>query len=172
MGKNTVVRVAVGSQGDEGLLDHAHLLNDILNTSVMAALIGGFALNSMNVGDAGETLDYAAYVLTCIAVHACTCSAITSAFLYRLINSTPEEGVFEFQKRYKLLLMVPVAKFGGGCICYLISVVIRSWQDLKEKTFPRMLVLVVGVGSVSMVFMTLTFINRISNDRKCAYKPS
>ena len=47
----------------------------------MAALIGGFALGNMNLGK-NTDLERGIYMLCVVAVHGCTCSALTSALLY------------------------------------------------------------------------------------------
>lgn len=57
------------------------ILNDVMNTVVAAALIGGFALGNISgVSTVGEkTIDKIIYMLSFVAVHACTCSCLTSA---------------------------------------------------------------------------------------------
>merc|ERR1711990_1301316 len=55
-------------------------------TGVVAALVGGFSLSNMwSISEklgTESTIWQTAYVLTCVSVHACTCSALTSAFVY------------------------------------------------------------------------------------------
>ena len=62
-------------------LNRDRLCNEMQNSCVMAALIGGFALSSLAAPHPDERLDKWIYLLAYIAVHACTCSALTSAFL-------------------------------------------------------------------------------------------
>jgi len=67
--------------------DRDRACNDMLNTGVMAALIGGFAMNNIS-GKAGakvknESSDMLVYFLNVLSVHMCTCSALMGAFLYR-----------------------------------------------------------------------------------------
>ena len=50
------------------VVDRERLENDVNNVGVMAALLGGFALNSLD-----EKLGTFIYILAVIAVHACTC---------------------------------------------------------------------------------------------------
>ena len=69
------------------------LTNDVLNTSVMSALIGGFALENMSIPDERTPFDVPIYLLATIAVHACTCSALTSAFIYRIVNNMEDDAV-------------------------------------------------------------------------------
>ena len=69
-----------------GGLDRERLCNDILNTGVMGALIGGFALSNLQAGfDTAVTLDVAIYLTSFIGVHACTCSCVTSALLCEIV---------------------------------------------------------------------------------------
>jgi hypothetical protein len=68
--------------GDEVSVDRDRLLNDILNTGVMGALIGGFALSNLQLNyDTAKTVEVAIYLTSFIGVHACTCSCVTSAML-------------------------------------------------------------------------------------------
>jgi len=57
-------------------LDRDRLCNELLNTSVMAALIGGFALGHLDRKDVGivedESIPLLVYVLNVICVHLCT----------------------------------------------------------------------------------------------------
>ena len=79
---------AAPPQGDDGGggLDRERLCNDILNTGVMGALIGGFALSNLQAGfDTAVTLDVAIYLTSFIGVHACTCSCVTSALLCEIV---------------------------------------------------------------------------------------
>merc|ERR1711907_255416 len=48
---------------DGDVIDRDRLCCDILNTSVMAALVGGFALGNMVLGSDGHTLDNIIYLL-------------------------------------------------------------------------------------------------------------
>jgi len=86
--------------------------DDQTNTGVIAALLGGFALtNSWEMDVSGEectTIDLTAYCLAIFSVHAFTCSALTSAFLYRSLTkqATPREGL-EWLKRHSSLAQGP-----------------------------------------------------------------
>eukprot|EP01052_Picozoa_sp_SAG31_P029243 SAG31_NODE_2891_length_4944_cov_2.014035_2_plen_139_part_00 len=94
------------------------LCNDIVNTGVMAALIGGFALSSLQQDfDMSQGIDVAIYMFSVIGVHACTCSAITSAVLYREANLMPEEQAPAWAASHPILLKMPMVKFGMGCVC-------------------------------------------------------
>jgi hypothetical protein len=78
----TVNEVAEGEPIMQGVVvDRERVCCDVLNTAVMAALVGGFALGNLSLSGP-DTIDKWIYLLTCFAVHACTCSAVTSAVLY------------------------------------------------------------------------------------------
>jgi hypothetical protein len=97
--------------------DRERLCNDSLNTSVMAALIGGFALGSLSPpGDDAERIDTYIYMLSYMTVHACTCSALTSAFIYSAVNQMEDSAASVWAKKYKWMLMVPMIKFVMGCM--------------------------------------------------------
>jgi len=150
--------------------DRERLSNDQLNTGVTAALIGGFALSNLNGGglvDADDTsglgtLGIVIYVLSCLSVHACTCSALTSALLYRVINQLEDEGVGLWANRHPILLKLPLMKFGMGCLSYLSSVLCLSFRDLEGLPLPRVIAFVIGGGSMTTVFMTVLAIARDS----------
>ena len=101
------------------------VLNDITNTGVMAALIGGFALSNVQATTTEfepgtAAIDSATYLLTLLAVHACTCSALTSALLYRTVNAMGPLQVPPWAHRNWVLLLMPMAKFGMGTAAYII----------------------------------------------------
>jgi hypothetical protein len=133
--------------------DRERVCNDMINTGVMAALIGGFALGNMNLGQ-NTDLERGIYMLCVVAVHGCTCSALTSALLYRQANRMPEEAVPEWAARRWWLLLMPILKFGMGCGCYLISVLLISYNQLGGTL--AYFSVAVGVGSMSMGIMTAT----------------
>jgi len=87
--------------------------DDQMNTGVIAALLGGFALTNsweMDVSSSHEEglIDLTAYCLAILSVHACTCSALTSAFLYRSLTqqSTPRKAV-GWMQRHCVLASLP-----------------------------------------------------------------
>ena len=63
-------------------------------------------------GPDASTLELLKYVTSCFAVHACTCSALTSAILYRVLHSLAEDDVERWARSNKLLLKMPMLKFG------------------------------------------------------------
>ena len=144
----------------EGLyaeIDRDRLCCDILNTSVMAALVGGFALSNM-VQRGDSFLEYMIYLMSCFAVHASTCSALTSALLYRVVVRMRDEAVPEWAANHKLLISMPLMKFGMGTVSYLASVILLSLHDL-EPSFPfAMTCLAIGLMSMSTVFATVAVI--------------
>lgn len=108
--------------------------DDQMNTGVIAALIGGFALtNSWEMGVEVEdydpnviieprTLSVIAYVLAICAVHACTCSALVSAFLYRNLTrmKSPQNAV-QWVHRHPILIETPFYKAGNFISCTILS---------------------------------------------------
>ncbi|CAD7932147.1 unnamed protein product [Amoebophrya sp. A25] len=149
------------TNGDDGRT-REKLCNDVLNTSVMAAIIGGFALSNLQQSgyDYEDSLHLAIYVCSFIAVHACTCSALTSAFVYRSVNNMPEARLEDWAVRNKWLPYLPLGKFAMGCLSYMLSVILISYRDLDGKTTWQMVTLLVGLMSMSMVFATVGFLNR------------
>ena len=138
-------------------VDRERLCCDILNTAVMAALVGGFALSNMTLlGD--STLDYLTYTLACFAVHACTCSCLTSALLYRVGIRMKDELVPQWAAEHKMLLFLPLSKFGMGCWAYLLSVIFRSFRDLAESSVFQYTCLIIGGMSMSTVVVTVMVI--------------
>ena len=73
------MRVVPSKSHDD--LSKDQLLNDVTNTGVAAALIGGFALGNLHSDVSEEPMEITIYMLSFIAVHACTCSCLTSCLL-------------------------------------------------------------------------------------------
>ena len=140
-----------------GGIDRERLLNDILNTGVMGALIGGFALSQIQMKfDNSQPFDVPIYLCSFLGVHACTCSCVTSAVLYRSANKLSDEETPLWAERNKMLLMMPIVKFGMGCVSYLASVVLLSFRDLEDVPAYRYLALAVGATSMSMTIIIAT----------------
>ena len=166
------VAAATKHQEQDGLLDaepetldRERICCDILNTSVMGALVGGFALNNMyTIGS--EPLDYMIYLTSCLAVHACTCSCLTSALLYRVCVRMPDERAPAWARRYRFLLSLPLAKFGMGCVSYLASVILISYRDLESSTAVQSIALAIGLASMLTVFVTVFMISRMGDGRE------
>lgn len=134
------------------------LRDDQMNTGVISALLGGFALTNsweMEVAQGDNTIYVAAYCLAILAVHACTCSALISAFLYRALTqqSTCRKGV-EWMERHSVLQMVPWYKFLCGTLCYVISVCLVAWSTLEVSTAGRTITLLAGLIGCSFVLYT------------------
>ena len=58
----------------------------LLIVALLLHAMPGFALGNMS-SEHGTLI----YVLAAIAVHACTCSCLTSAFIYRTINAMHDD---------------------------------------------------------------------------------
>jgi len=143
--------------------------DDQMNTGVIAALIGGFALtNSWEMGVEVEdydpnvkrrieprTLSVIAYVLAICAVHACTCSALVSAFLYRNLTrmKSPQDAV-QWVHRHPILIETPFYKFLMGVLLYLASVILVAWETLEFNTTCRIFTVVVGIVGCTTVLAT------------------
>ena len=146
------------------------VMNDVTNTGVMAALVGGFALSNLQAGDFDFELslyDNVIYVLLVFAVHACTCSALTSAFVYRTVNYLPESEVPAWADSQWMILMMPIAKFAMGTLSYIVSVIFISYRTLEAVAITRAIAVIIGLSSMSTVMMTLVMLNV----RRAAAKP-
>jgi len=139
--------------------DRERLLNDVVNTGVMAALVGGFALGNMQDSYVdGTTLGLLIYVCSVFSVHACTCSALTSALLYRKLNGMDEEAAAAWAAKRGFVLHMPMSKFGMGCVVYLTSVLLLSFRALESNLAARCIALGIGIMSMSTVFMTVALL--------------
>lgn len=142
-------------------MDRERLLNDLLNTGVMAALVGGFALSNLESGVSRPGWEgYAIYVASYTAVHASTCSALTSALLYREANLVNEDNVEAWSRDNRKLMLMPGMKFFMGVVCYLVSVIMLAWVDLAAEPVAQIITLVVGLGSMSTVIATCAVVVR------------
>jgi len=127
----------------------------------MAALVGGFALgNLQKPSDFSDGIAVGIYLLAFMAVHACTCSAVTSAFVYRTVNQMEDQHVESWAKKHSLMLALPMMKFVMGTIAYMASVILISWRDLGEAPMWQMVTLGVGVMSMGSVMGVSFLIER------------
>jgi len=142
---------------DGGGKELGTLLNDIMNTGITAALVGGFALGNIQDADrvSSQWMDVAVYMLSFLAVHACTCSCLTSAMLYRAANKLSEDEVGPWMQNKALLLQLPWMKFIMGCLSYVLAVITLSFRALEDLPFWRYTALVIGVMSMSTIFIVL-----------------
>jgi hypothetical protein len=127
------------------VIDRERLENDVTNVGVAAALIGGFALESLDA-----SLGTFIYLLAVMAVHMCTCAALCSALIYRVVNKLSDDDIIPWVNRHKLLLHLPISKFAVGTLCYLLIVIVRSWYAMEATLWARYFCLAIGVGSMSM----------------------
>lgn len=81
----------------------------------------------------------------------CTCSALTSALLYRHLSNMPDEHVDPWVNKWKLLLLVPLMKFGMGTLSYMISVIFTAWRDLETVELWKYFTLAIGTMSMASV---------------------
>ena len=137
--------------------DRERLCNDMVNTGVTAALIGGFALSNLQLQAVESDSPWSTtivYILSCLAVHASTCAALVSAILYRVINQMDDQSVRSWGERNALLLSLPLMKFVMGCVSYIASVLLISFRDLEGITYAQIICLAIGIGSMSSVVLT------------------
>jgi hypothetical protein len=140
-------------------MDYEKYRDDQMNTGVIAALIGGFALtNSWEMNIDRTLVASASYVLAIIAVHACTCSALTSAFIYRTLTISDEDKAVVWMQQHPWLASLPIGKFVFGTLCYLVSVILVSWKELSGEGSARLVTLMVGILSVGIVLVTGSFL--------------
>ena len=108
-----------------------------------------------------DSLAIATYVITVFSVHACMCSALTSAILYRVLEALHDNEFEKWTSRplNRMLLRLPMMKFGMGCVAFLVRVVLKSWQDLSGRSEgARAVALAVGLMSMSTVVMTVLMV--------------
>ena len=130
---------------------------------------GGFAFGGLvQPAPDAPTLDLALYVVSCFAVHACTCSALTSAILFRVLHSLHDDEVDRWASSNKWLLRMPMIKFGMGCPAYLFSVILTSWSQLDDHQGAQLMAFAIGASSVSMVLAT-AFLVTVGPSRVAAY---
>ena len=119
----------------------------------------GFALSNLQTigpDDVGEhdALNTITYMLSFVAVHASTCSCLTSAMLYRKANSLTDDDVPVWAQANQLLLRLPWLKFVMGCSCYIVSVIFQSLATLESFPGVRYTALAIGLMSMSTVVLT------------------
>lgn len=133
--------------------DCARLMEDIGNTSLKAAFIGGFSLGNLKPPSDNNNMELAIYILAFMAFHACTCSALTSAFIYRQLNHMEGSEVAEWAstRRNKIILKLPMIKFIMGTIMYMMSVILISWESLTQYKAWQALCLGIGIMGMSSV---------------------
>ena len=90
--------------------------NDLVNTSVTAALVGGFAFTNLQSSGtvSPDGLAVAIYLMSVIAIHCCTCSCLMGVLLYQKANGLHDKDVTSWTKQNKLLLSIPMMKFTVG----------------------------------------------------------
>ena len=121
--------------------------------------ISGFALSNLHsIGDDDigdhDVLNLIVYVLSFIAVHANTCSCLTSAMLYRKANALDDDEAPAWARANQRLLKLPWTKFVMGCSCYIISVIFQSLRALEATPGARYTALAIGIMSMSTVVFT------------------
>ena len=137
------------------VVSRERLSNDVTNVGVAAALIGGFALNFLDIKRGNYV-----YLMACVAVHACTCAALMSALIYRVVNKLQEEDVHKWVKRHHYFLLLPIAKFCMGALSYLGIVILISWNELAATPWAQIMALAIGGGGFANVAITIFILAR------------
>ena len=154
--------MTTSSSGAERI-DRDRVCNDQMNPGVVAALIGGFAYESLRDGiNEGTQLDKIIFMMSLVAVHACTCSCLCSVFLYQKANALQEPDLTNWVNNNTILFQIPLLKFTGGCVVYLISVILISYKHLHGANLSNTLAMIIGVMSVCMVFATIGYLKKTS----------
>ena len=94
-------------------------------------------------------MDITIYMLPFLAVHACTCSCLTSAMFYRAVNGLSDRKVLPWIKNKELLLKLPWFKFVLGCSSYIVGVIVLSFRAPENPPFWRCAALAIGIMSMS-----------------------
>ena len=154
-GPPPAMEVAGSPRAIAALPDRERLSNDLMNTGVTAALVGGFALSNLQMGfhDIDSAFSIVIYGLAYFAVHATTCAALSSALIYRVVNQMEDDSIETWAERNTTLLRLPIMKFGMGCVSYIASVLCLAYFDLEGALAAQILCLVIGGGSMTSVFL-------------------
>ena len=147
------------NKNSKKLTTYDHYREDMVNTGVVAALLGGFSLtNSWEMEMSGSVLDTVTYVIAIICVHVCTCSALTSAFLYRSLTiSDPKEAV-RWMDSHPTIASLPYLKFVGGVITYMASVILVAWKQLEDEPKAKQFTLFAGLCAVCSTLYVLVYL--------------
>mmetsp|Transcript_12836 Transcript_12836/g.30008 ORF Transcript_12836/g.30008 Transcript_12836/m.30008 type:complete len:213 (+) Transcript_12836:166-804(+) len=140
-------------------MDYDKHRDDQFNTSVISALVGGFSLtNSWELERDGGLLDTVTYLLAIVAVHFCTCSALTSAFLYRSLTRSDPDRAVVWMEKHPIMARMAHCKFVVGVLCYLASIVLVAWKELRFQAYAQVVAVVVGATSCIMAVGTFLFL--------------
>jgi hypothetical protein len=154
----------------EEVVDRERLLNDLTNTGVIAALLGGFALSCLSIdlepyGAHTKSSDTTLAVIGTIywmvaflAAHVCTLSAASSALLYRKINLLSDETALPWLQQNKRLKKMPLVCFMIGIKLYEVSIVLFGLLYFHGSTALQTVSTVLGLiccmGILAVAWMT------------------
>jgi len=142
------------------VMDYGRYKDNQVRIGGIAAFIGGFSLSASNGNDMENTVEVVAWVLAIIAVHACTCAALTSAFLYRALSVEADEKACAWAEDHPWLLQLPFLKFAMGVVCYLTSVVLMSYSksSVNDQPVARFITTFMGIMSIMMAAGTASMV--------------
>jgi len=117
------------ASGRDGDAERSMWMDDFSNLGTIAALIGGFALESLTSEKPDGFVQTAHRACTFLAVHACTFAAVVSALLYSRLNSMSAEKALKFVDNFSVVLHLPwVGMYMGGA-AYIVGAIFQGVQD-------------------------------------------
>lgn len=139
------------------------MMNDFVNTSLVAALLSGFALDNFQGAEGSDatTLERIQVICMYFAVHMTTFSAIAAALLYRVVNDLDEQAAHNFGARTVLLRQMPFYVFLAGGGLYIMGVVFNALSAAeadRSTTAKNILYVVYSVGGACCCIAVLFFL--------------
>ena len=100
-------------------------------------------------------------MFTCFSVHACMCSTLTSAILYRVLEAVHDEDLVPWTSKplNRMLMRVPMSSFVVGGIFFLVSAILKSWvhfEDVDKKSKGASIAFMMISGSVAFLSVVYT----------------
>ena len=130
--------IAERSGDHHSCLDRERLLNDLTNTGVIGALIGGFALGALpllkdDATNHDSLIEQSRQCAMTLSVHLCTFAAICSALMYRKANMLADDHTAaDFAAKLGFIQHLPFMSLRAGVICYIAGVALtgaNNWHS-------------------------------------------
>ena len=139
------------------------MLNDFVNTGIVAALLSGFALDNFQDVESNDAtaLERCQAISMYFAVHMTTFSAISAALLYRVVNNLDDEAAHNFGEKSALLREAPFYVFVAGGGLYIVGVVFNALaaaEDDSSTTAKNILYVVYSAGGAMCCMALLYFL--------------